>query len=55
MILVLIKGSDAFRVDYEALERFVSPRVYEVDGLVPDPETFRAWVDSRSDTKATVF
>ena len=55
MILVLIEGPDAFRVDHEALERFISPRVYEVNGLVPDPKAFRAWVDSRSDTKATVF
>ena len=55
MVLILIEGAYSFRVDYEALEWFLGSAVHTVDWFVPDPETFRARVYSRTNTKATLL
>ena len=50
MVLVLVKGSYALWINDK---HFIgaSITICDWDGLVPDPEAFRAWINSGSNTK----
>lgn len=55
MILVLIEGTYALGVHYEALEGRICTLVDQIDGLIPDPETFRARIYRWAHPEATIF
>ena len=52
MIFVFVEGTYTLRVDYQALEWLISLWIFDLDWLIPYPETLRAWVYSWAYSKA---
>jgi hypothetical protein len=55
MVLVLIKRTDPFAVDYKYFEGWLSALSLYFDRLAPNPQTFSAWVNGGTHTEATVI
>jgi hypothetical protein len=55
MVLVLIKRTDSFAVDYKYFEGRLSALSLNLDRLAPNPQTFCAWVDGGAHAKAAVI
>ena len=51
MVLLLVEGSQALCVDDNNWQLLANVCL-AVENFFPDPETFRAWVDGRTDVEA---
>jgi hypothetical protein len=55
MVLVFIKRTDSFTVDYKYFEGRLPALSLNFDRLAPDPQTFGAWVYGWAHSEATVI
>jgi hypothetical protein len=54
MVLVFIKCTDPFAVNYKYFEGWLSALSLDFDRLAPNPQTFRAWIDGWAHTEPAV-